>query len=175
MRGFYGRRLCKSKWGAAREQQNWPLLVQAAPKLCKRFKELPNSLRGILHLPQKSNHPTEFGTASSLPQPLKIVIEGLIMDRIECGEEVSSVFVRNTLTYCVDLWNECVHAIRGMMQTKSLEMLKEHDESYSQMSQDQLDNVFNKMKENIDKVLVTIDISKSEGALRNSGSILVSC
>ena len=93
------------------------------------------------------------------------------MDRIECGEEVDTAFVRNTIVYCTDLWNECVHAIRGMMQTKSMELLRQHDSRYAEMNQDQLDGVFKELADRIKALLVTIDISRSEAALRPSGCI----
>ena len=174
MKGYYAGCLCSSKWGMARQQQQWPLLVEAAPKLCKRFKELPNSLRVMLQLPQKSNHALDMSeTDRCLPRPLKLVVEGLIMDRVECGEEVDMAFVRRTIVYCTDLWNECVHAIRGMMQTKSMEMLREHDSQYAEMSQDQLDAVFKDLCEKINALLVTIDISRSEAALRRPGCIFL--
>ena len=98
----------------------------------------------------------------------------MIMDRIDCGEEVDLAYVRNTLTYCVDLWNECTHSIRGMMQNKSMELLKECDSKYAEMTAEQLEKVFQDLVQKINRLLRTIDISNSESALRIFGGTRVS-
>ena len=165
MKGFFKGCTYPSKWGRVRQEQNWPLLVKAAPELCSRHKELPNSLRSVMQIGTMKYSRGDDCSHGGLPLPLKEVVESIIMDRVENGEEVDTVFVRNTIVYCVDLWNECVHSIRGMVQSKSLELLKEHDQQYAQMTPKELDDTFKGLSERISSMLRTIHTSPHDLAL----------
>ena len=46
LKGFY--RCCVYKWAKARASQQWSLLCSAAPKLCQKYKEVPDSLRKLV-------------------------------------------------------------------------------------------------------------------------------
>ena len=46
--GCFAGCMFESKWGVARREQTWELLCATAPAMCKKHKELPNSLRRIL-------------------------------------------------------------------------------------------------------------------------------
>eukprot|EP00438_Fugacium_kawagutii_P013863 Skav228403 [mRNA] locus=scaffold3824:14733:31266:- [translate_table: standard] len=126
--GFFTGCVYESKWGAQRVSQQWSLVCAAAPQLCKKHKELPNSLRTIMQLPEKNNNlphgAADDACSKTLPFPLKCVVESLIMEKIQCGQEVTMCFVKNAIAFCCDLWNECVHTIRGNVQEKSLSMLQ---------------------------------------------------
>lgn len=68
MKGWY--RCCMYKWRHLREKQQWPLLVKACPKLCKRHKELPDFLRRFMGQPKRFQERTPEGsqaTTSILP------------------------------------------------------------------------------------------------------------
>lgn len=166
--GFFVGCIYESKWGRVRVQQQWTLVCAAAPQLCKRHKELPNSLRVIMKLPEKHtvSDTDDLASQASMPFPLKCVVESIIMEKIQHGQEVTMTFVKNTIVFCCDLWNECVHTIRGSVQEKSLDMLREHDEKYAVMPADELNAVFEDISKAVSGMLVTIHISRSEAALR---------
>ena len=46
MKGWY--RCCQYKWGKQREAENWRAIVDGCPKIAKKFKELPDSVRHFL-------------------------------------------------------------------------------------------------------------------------------
>ena len=169
LKGYFAGCVFESKWGALRREQNWTLLCEAAPHLCKKHKELPNSLRSIMQLKEKSlPKKGENLVEHTIPGPLKQVIADMVLERIEKGEEVNMIFVKNAIVFGVDLWNECVRSVRGMLRDKSLDMLRDHDEEYAQMSNSELSEVFEKLSKDMSSMLVTLQICRSEGALRNS-------
>ena len=114
MPGYFAGCVYESKWGKQRRQQNWTVLVQTAPKICAKFKELPNSLRKILQLPRKKiggvarindNGDAEF---IHLPVPLQSAVEDLVVQRLELGEEVTVGYVKKVLLSSMSMWNDMV-------------------------------------------------------------------
>lgn len=160
-----------SKWGKVREAQRWDLLVQTAPQICKKFKELPNSIRRIIQCEKlkhgESNCPSKKN--SCLPFALKEVIEGLIMDRVDLGEEVTIHFVKSTILFCTSLWNENIESMRQMMDSKKLEMLQAHDEELSCMTEADIDKIFADLTEHAQQVLQPVNLAETDGALLTLG------
>ena len=88
--GCFAGCMFESKWGVARREQTWELLCATAPAMCKKHKELPNSLRRILGFEkQKHGHGTSSKETERcyIPFALEQAIEEMIMDRIMLGEE----------------------------------------------------------------------------------------
>ena len=86
--GFFPGCCYESKWGKARRAQNWDLIDRSAPKMSRKFKEVPNSLRKILNYDKLKNGDGSNGVKNvRLPLVLQEVVEGLVMDRIQLGEE----------------------------------------------------------------------------------------
>ena len=114
MKGYFAGCVYESKWGKQRRQQKWPVLVQTAPRICGACKELPNSLRRILQLPQKKHGNVasinDNGAAEfiHLPFPLQSAVEDLVVQRLELGEEVTMGYVKRILLSSMCMWNEMV-------------------------------------------------------------------
>lgn len=165
--GYFHGCLFESKWGRVRREQQWELLVQTAPKLCQKHKELPNSLRRILNFStMKHGEPaTAASQKNHLPLVLQDVIENVLMDRIDLGEELGIPFVKNTILWCVELWNECLTSVKQMMKKQSLSMLQERDGEFAEMDHSQFECVFQQMVHKADTLLQPIQLSETDGAL----------
>lgn len=86
LKGFF--RCCIYKWKKSRVQQQWTLICQAAPKLAKRFKEVPNCLRKMIGLGVKFNIRTkQDGASSTLP----VGFENVIADYAATGNVLCSL------------------------------------------------------------------------------------
>lgn len=169
--GFFTGCTFPSKWGKIRQEQRWDLLMETAPHICKKFRELPNSIRRIMHM-KKFKHGDGTSTTkqkSCLPHALKEVIEGLIMDRIDLGEEVSMPFVKSTILFCCNLWNENVLTVQKMMEAKQMDLLQLHDEKLSKMTAEQIDQTFEKMNQHAKEVLQVVNVAETDGALLQPG------
>ncbi|CAK9013918.1 Malate dehydrogenase 2, partial [Durusdinium trenchii] len=163
--GYFHGCLFESKWGRVRREQQWELLVQTAPKLCQKHKELPNSLRRILNFStMKHGEPaTAASQKNHLPLVLQDVIENVLMDRIDLGEELGIPFVKNTILWCVELWNECLTSVKQMMKKQSLSMLQERDGEFAEMDHSQFECVFQQMVHKADTLLQPIQLSETDG------------
>ncbi|CAJ1384315.1 unnamed protein product [Effrenium voratum] len=138
--GYFRGCFCGSKWGKARKEQNWTLLCKTVPAICKRFKELPNSVRRILNMSHLKNEwgYTQKADSVHIPYPLQVCIEDMVMERIVLGEEVTMQFVANTMSFAIDLWNESVGTMQNLFYEKSLEMLQQQDANFANLSEDAL-------------------------------------
>lgn len=113
MPGYFPGCVYPSKWGSVRQHQQWAVLVQTAPKICKKFKELPNSLRMILRLDLKkggfANQELWMTKATkTIPPALETAFESLVVERIDLGEEVSITYIKNMLLEGCRVWNRVV-------------------------------------------------------------------
>jgi len=173
MPGYYKGCTLPSKWGKTRIEQQWTLLCQTAPKLCKAKKELPNSLRLIIDHPTfkggSGNKPVKSQSKTVMPFVLKLVVEEMVMERIDAGEEVGLAFVQNTIIWCCSLWNDNIQLMREMIRSKNIDMLRAEDERLSQLSSAELDATFQSMYQKVDEVLVSVSVCKTSGALRRLG------
>lgn len=165
--GFYPGCLYQSKWGSVREEQRWTLLLQTAPALCSKHKELPNSLRRILNMEKLKFSETTTGgpVKTHLPFVFQEVVENMTMERISAGEEVSTTYIKHLILFLAEIWNETIETIGTMLQTKGLDYLKEHDEELAEMSQAEMDCVFQKMVERQEELLAPIHLTETDGAL----------
>lgn len=111
-RGFFPGCVYESKWGKIRREQKWSIFVHTAPKLCEKFKELPNCLRRVINIKNKGASRElpckRGGKNASLPEPLQEFVEQTILERLELGEEMGIHFVKQTILLGVELWNEVV-------------------------------------------------------------------
>lgn len=169
--GFYPGCTFRSKWGHVRETQRWDLLVQTAPQVCSKFKELPNSIRRIMQFDKmkhgESNCPSQKN--SCLPFALKEVIEGLIMDRVDMGEEVTIQFVKSTILFSASLWNENIESMKQILEAKKMDMLQVHDEELSNMSPEEIDKLFDDLTERAAEILQPVNLTETDGALLTLG------
>ena len=167
--GYYRGCYMESKWGKVRREQCWTILVESAPRLCKSKKELPNSLRHIINFPRLKHgkHPQNTEKKTILPPVLKQVVEEAVMERIDTGEEVTMNYVKHTILWLAQLWNECVGAIRQQIQMKNIDMLRTEDERLAGMSDAELESLFSSLTKRADEVLVPITLVSSDDALRN--------
>ncbi|CAK9003637.1 Malate dehydrogenase 2 [Durusdinium trenchii] len=123
LKGFF--RCCIYKWKKSRVQQQWTLICQAAPKLAKRFKEVPNCLRKMIGLGVKFNIRTkQDGASSTLPVGFENVIADYAAERISLGEEVTNRFIKNTLAIGIDQWNHAVSMVHEKDPKELLALLE---------------------------------------------------
>ncbi|CAK9018622.1 unnamed protein product [Durusdinium trenchii] len=164
--GYFPGCLYESKWGAARREQQWALLCASAPALCKKHKELPNSLRRILRFnKQKHGAPTKDTARCYIPLALEQAIESMILDRILLGEETTMVFVKNTIVWAVQLWNEVIEMIRTDIRNNGLETIKQQDEELAAMTPSRLNHFFQELADNSDELLQPINLDLNDAAL----------
>lgn len=162
--GYFPGCVYPSKWGRVREEQQWPLLCESAPALCSKHRELPNSLRGILQLTMKhaTHHRASTG-AQSMPWVLKEVVESMLMERLDCGEELGITYVKNTIIFAAGIWNECIESVKDVVQT----ILSKHDDRLAGLSAAELEEKFKSMSEIAEKLLRRVELSETDGALTN--------
>ena len=166
MNGYFPGCLYPSKWGKVRHDQHWPLLVKTAPQLCKRRKELPNSLRSILQINElKYGSGTSAEKRSHLPPPLEEAIESMLVERIGLGEEVTMHFVKSTILFATSIWNECIGEVRKLVRDHGLKLLERDDAKLAQMSPDELDQHLEPFFEEADKLLQPILMTDKDGAV----------
>ena len=166
MNGYFPGCLYPSKWGKVRHDQHWPLLVKTAPQLCKRHKELPNSLRSILQINKlKYGSNTSTEKRSHLPPPLEEAIESMLVERIGLGEEVTMHFVKNTILFAISIWNECIGEVHKLVRDHGLKLLERDDAKLAQMSPDELDQHLESFFEEADKLLQPIFVTDKDGAV----------
>ena len=141
--GYFKGCLMESKWGAVRRQQQWNLLVKTCPLLCKKAKELPNSLRRLLHLKLKVSIPHQLSSSKyqHVPFPLQQAVEEMIMDRLVLGEEVTLTLIKNTMSFAIGIFNEVVETMRHNFSTMTLETLKSQDDRLATCSQHKLSQI----------------------------------
>lgn len=176
MKGWYRGCCLQSKWGRARVEQQWPLLVETAPRLCKAKKELPNSLRQVINFPRlkHGNHSTS-ASRTFLPPALKHVLEEMIMEKIDRGEEVNISYVKNTIVWLVQLWNDCIISVRERITQQNLDQLAKDDDRLATLNEKELDEVFTNMTKRADEVLVPIALSSADDSVRSTvgaGSVM---
>ncbi len=87
MRGYFRGCHFDSKWGATRRSQQWPVFVKAAPRLMKKYKELPNVFRTMIHFPTMkcSRRGKEYETGVQslfLPHTLQTLVEEQVVERL---------------------------------------------------------------------------------------------
>ena len=166
MTSYFPGCLYPSKWGTVRHDQHWPLLVKTAPQLCKRHKELPNSLRSILQINKlKYGSNTSTEKRSHLPPPLEEAIESMLVERIGLGEEVTMHFVKNTILFAISIWNECIGEVHKLVRDHGLKLLERDDAKLAQMSPDELDQHLESFFEEADKLLQPIFVTDKDGAV----------
>ena len=159
MKGYFAGCLYESKWGASRRLQQWTLLCASAPQVCKKHKELPNSIRRILNLTLKHSKGQADGQPmKQVPFALQEVVEQMVMTRIEAGEEVGMAFVKHTLKMAIDIWNESIETMREMVKTKGIEMMQSQDEQLAKMSVENINKVYGSLAENAEKLLQPIHL-----------------
>ena len=166
--GYFRGCFCGSKWGKARKEQNWTLLCKTAPAICKRFKELPNSVRRILNMSHLKNEwgYTQKADSVHIPYPLQVCIEDMVMERIVLGEEVTMQFVANTMSFAIDLWNESVGTMQNLFYEKSLEMLQQQDANFANLSEDDVDKAINSMTDAAMQMLKPICICPGDASVK---------
>ena len=166
--GYFAGCTYPSKWGRAREEQHWTLLCNTAPSLCSRHRELPNSLRRVLNLTLKhQTHEVASSGEQSMPWLLKQIVEELVMERMECGEELGIQFVKNTITFCCGIWNECIDSMHEMVKS----WLSKNDERFSQLGGDELEEKLSGMSQIAEKLLKKVHLAESDGALLTFANI----
>lgn len=84
LKGYYPS--CVYKWKHARKRDSWSVICAASPKLAKRFRELPDSIRQFLGKPQKFSsraaaNSESSGATSILPEPFRNMIAEIIVPR----------------------------------------------------------------------------------------------
>ena len=91
----------ESKWGGARKRDKWDLLMGTAPNIAKRYDELPNWIRQALGVQTKKGKAEDAG----LPPRIAEVVEAVLIEHIEAGEEVYSSTIGELLSTVIRQYN----------------------------------------------------------------------
>ena len=130
--GAYQGCFSSTHWGGRRVAHKWDLLIKHAPKIAKRYAEVPNNLREVLNIEKHKWTGSKFKRDDglhSVPEPLAAALEKLIMDRLSVGEEVSYDFVENTLQLLIHHWNDKVADLETeVTRTVQKKMLERQNE-----------------------------------------------
>ena len=112
MNGYFKGCVYPSKWGNARKKQKWDIFTAAAPQICQTCKELPDSFRRILkwkaRQSNRTSRTTPFAQRLHLPAPLQAVIDEMVVERLDLGEEVQIPFVKSCMLLAMETWNTVV-------------------------------------------------------------------
>ncbi|CAK9085135.1 unnamed protein product [Durusdinium trenchii] len=100
-----------------------------------------------------------------LPQVFQQVVESMTMERIELGEEVSMVYVKNLILYLADVWNDSIASIRSLLETKGLDFLKERDQELANMSPKEVEQACKKMLDQATEIMRPIHLTETDGAV----------
>ena len=171
MKGYFRGCMFASKWGTARVQQKWSLLVSTAPELMKKHSEVPNCIRRILNM-KTLKHSTATTEATDptmeqihMPLPLQMVVEDIIMDRICHGEEVNMQCVKSVIVFCTELWNTVTVSMRDSLQESTLKIIKNQDAALAQLSDQELTRKVDEVVQSAMIMLRPIRIAENDGAL----------
>ena len=109
----------------------WDLFVEIAPKQAKGMSEIPNRLRNLLGVPLK-HHNGKFKVSEgthTIPQPLALAIEELLLERIQLGEEVSFDYAWEVVQQAVTEWNSQLEALtNAVRESLGPQFLRHHDQ-----------------------------------------------
>ena len=171
MPGYFTGCVFPCKWGDARVKNHWELLCSTAPKLMKRHKDLPNSVRRMLNMDtmKHSVHKPSETSQLHLPLPLQTVIEDMIMERICIGEEVSMHYAKDALAFGCEIWNQVVGSMRACIREKMLGMLRDQDAELAALDADKVDEKLDAMMKTAEGLLQPIQIAQTDAALLTLG------
>lgn len=122
---------CFAKWQKQRETYSWDAFVTVAPSMAKQCTEIPNSLRDLLKITAKKWNGSKFKKEDglhSIPDPLALAIESMLVDAMCTGQEIGLNFVMKVIKYMTALWNEHIGEIREHV----LKVLREQEASGDQ-------------------------------------------
>lgn len=164
--GYFHGCIAESKWGKQRREQQWSLVCNTAPALASKHKELPNSLRKMMSFSAlKGGKDVMTAKRTMLPLELQQVVEEMVLSRVELGEEITMSFIKNSILFCCEIWNDCIASIRGMLGNMSLQTLQEQDTSLAQMTHEDLERKFKQQLENAEDILRPINLTETDSAL----------
>lgn len=174
MPGYFRSCTAESKWGRQRREQMWPLLVQTAPALLKKCKEVPNSLRVVMQWDNlKHNiHTAKNDVQIHLPVPLQNVVEEMVMTRIGLGEEMNFHYVKNVIVFATELWNSVVGPMSEQLQSIVLAQLKERDEEFALLAASDLDTKMNAMIASVQGFLKPIKLADNDTTILQRGCMM---
>ena len=149
---------CFSKWKKESEKHKWEMFAKCAPEMVKKCCEVPNAIREAFNMKVlKWNH-GRFGddiVLHSIPTPLALAVEQMVMDILATGQEVTTGYVRQLLLDLINIWNEHVHKLREKVE----ELVSASEKSADSDSP---------LKDMLD-VLKKVDISHHKTTLKNLG------
>eukprot|EP00435_Cladocopium_sp_Y103_P048767 s531_g14.t1 len=148
--GYFRGCVYPSKWGDARKKQKWHIFTAAAPQICQKCKELPDSFRRILTWRTRHSSRSVKNSADPdrlhLPQPLQCVIDEMVCERLDLGEEVQIPYVKSCMTLAVQ-------NIRDALPEKCMEIVGRRDSELAALEPAERDDRVNTMVEKIQKFL----------------------
>ena len=100
--------MADSKWGASRKRHCWDAVCEYAPKVAKRVREVPNVLREALGIATLKHTRSRFpvrGKLHTLPTPLMLAVESLLLQRMELGEALDYRYVSGVVDLLTETWN----------------------------------------------------------------------
>lgn len=173
--GQYQGCFSESHWGKKRRLEKWDLFCEVAPKLAKRCYELPNRVKTMLNIDCKLKHSNsrfKQGENHSIPTPLTMALEDILIERMQFGEEVTFDFAQDVLKKLLDLWNEKVVELREKVNASlGTRMLAEQDSAIDDATtEDQLETLHKSAMDQIEDALSNMTVTNVSG---NSGAMRI--
>lgn len=158
--GAYQGCFSDSHWGGQRKKHKWDMLMKHAPKIAKHYSEVPNSLRPVLDIHNQKWNGSKFKKTDGLhtiPQPLAMALEHVIMDRLSIGEEMTYDYVEQTLMILVKLWNEKISEMEAEVRdTLTKDILQKQNELVGNCDEKVLVEAQEKDASSLQQVLSTL-------------------
>ena len=142
-RGQYQGCFADSHWGKKRREQHWDIFCDIAPKQAQKYAELPNKVRPLLGINVLKHTNSKFALEDgvhAVPMPLALAAENILVDRIHCGEEVTTDFVSKLLLDMIDIWNSNVQKLSEEVQLSMGHLILKHcdDQVRDDMGEDEV-------------------------------------
>ena len=175
--GQYQGCFSESHWAKKRREHHWDVFCDIAPRQAKQLSEVPNSVRPLIGIDVLKHSNSKFSVEEgmhSVPIPLGLAAEHILVDRIHMGEEVTHDFVTKLLVDMIDIWNKNVEKLAKEVQlSMGPELLRHCDATMrDSMSDGEIQELQQAAKAKLEAVLSNLrpcSVKKQHAALRCLG------
>ena len=153
--------LAQSKWMGSRKAQHWDDMVLHAPRIAKKMREVPNVLREVMGIKTMKHSRSKFprvGARHSLPMPLMLAVEDLLIQRMELGEHVDNNYVSGIVDLLSDTWNMKIAELKEeMRRLKAPEIMAAEDAQWDASEDPNPERVAHRMADAVRSALKELE------------------
>lgn len=174
--------MAESKWGGSRKRHCWDAVCEHAPKVAKRVREVPNVLRdalGIATLKHSRSRFPAYGKLHTIPTPLMLAVEDLLLQRMELGEAIDFRYVSGIVDILTETWNAKVMELKEeVRQLNAPRILAAEDASFDDENDPDGEHAAARMAEAVRKALndmQPVELSHHPTAIRSRTANDIPC